>query len=63
VALLHLACVEAETDDGGYAAGRLASLLPALRTTEAHLWENPALTPAGRALLEPMMARLATLEA
>jgi HEXXH motif-containing protein len=63
VALLHRACVEAETDDGGYAAGRLASLLPALRTTEAHLWENPALTPAGRALLQPLMARLATLEA
>jgi HEXXH motif-containing protein len=62
VALLHRASVEARVDDGGYAAGRLAWLLPALRTTKAPLWENPALTPAGRALLDPLMQRLAALE-
>jgi HEXXH motif-containing protein len=63
VALLHRACVEAGVDDGGYAAARLAALLPSLRTTEVHLWDNPALTPAGRALLDPLTERVATLEA
>src|SRR6266511_463968 len=62
VALFHRACVETGVNDRGYAAGRLAALLPALRTTEGHLWENRALTPAGRALLDPLMERLATLE-
>jgi HEXXH motif-containing protein len=62
VALFHRACVETGVNDRGYAASRLAALLPALRTTEGHLWENRALTPAGRALLDPLMERLATLE-
>jgi HEXXH motif-containing protein len=61
VALLHRASVEAGVDEGGHAAARLAALLPALRTTEGHLWDNPALTPAGRALLDPLIERLATL--
>ncbi len=62
VALFQRACVETGVNDRGYAARRLAALLPALRTTEGHLWENRALTPAGRALLDPLMERLATLE-
>jgi HEXXH motif-containing protein len=62
VALLYRACIEAGVDDRGHAAGRLAALLPALRSTETHLWGNRALTPAGRALLDPLMERLATLE-
>jgi HEXXH motif-containing protein len=62
VALLCRAFIDAGVDDRGSAAGRLAALLPALRTTEGHLWENPALTPAGRALLDPLMEQLTTLE-
>ncbi len=62
VALLYWACIEAGVDDLGHAAVRLPTLLEALRSTEVHLWENPALTPAGRALLDPLMERLATLE-
>jgi len=62
VALLHRACIEADADHRGYAADRLAALIPALRTTEGHLWENPALTPVGRALLDPLTERLATLD-
>jgi HEXXH motif-containing protein len=62
VALVYRALIEAGVDDRGNAADRLAALFPALRATQAHLWENPALTPAGRALLDPLMRRLATLE-
>jgi HEXXH motif-containing protein len=62
VALLYRACIEAGVNDRGRSAARLAALLEALRSTERHLWENPALTPAGRALLNPLMERLATLE-
>lgn len=62
VALLYRACIEAGVDDLGHAAVRLPTLLEALRSTEGHLWGNPALTPAGRALLDPLMERLATLE-
>lgn len=62
VALVCRALIEAGVDDRGIAADRLAALVPALRATQAHLWENPALTPAGRAPLDPLMERLASLE-
>jgi HEXXH motif-containing protein len=61
VALVLWGFVEAGVDQRGRAADRLAALLPALRTTEVHLWQNPALTPAGRALLDPLLARLSAL--
>jgi HEXXH motif-containing protein len=61
VALLLRGFVEAGVDQRGRATDRLAALLPALRTTEDRLWRNPALTPAGRALLDPLAARLSTV--
>jgi HEXXH motif-containing protein len=61
VALVLWGFVEAGVDQRGRAADRLAALLPALRTTEAHLWQNPALTPAGRALVDPLLTRLSAL--
>jgi HEXXH motif-containing protein len=63
VALVLRGLVEAGEDQRGRAADRLAALLPALRTTEGQLWRHPALTPSGRALLDPLLARLATLSA
>jgi HEXXH motif-containing protein len=63
VALLLRGLVEAGEDRRGRAAGRLAALLPALRSTEDRLWQHPALTPSGRALLDPLLARLSTLDA
>jgi HEXXH motif-containing protein len=58
--LLHRAMVGAT--GGGHSARRLAELLPALRAAQARLRDNPALTPVGRALCDPLMDRLAGAE-
>jgi HEXXH motif-containing protein len=63
VALLLRGLVEAGEDRRGRSAARLAALLPALRTTEGQICQHPALTPSGRALLDPLLARLSTLAA
>jgi HEXXH motif-containing protein len=61
VALVLHGLVASGEDRRGRAADRLVALLPALRTTEGQLWRHPALTPSGRALLDPLLARLATV--
>ena len=48
--------------DGDHSARRLPELLPALRAVEAKLHDNPALTPVGRALCDPLRERLADVE-
>jgi HEXXH motif-containing protein len=58
--LLHRALAEA--GGGDHSAGRLSALLPALRGAGAQLWDNPALTPVGRALCDPLIERLAALD-
>jgi len=58
--LLHRALAEAGAGD--HSARRLAELLPALRAAEAQLRDNPALTPVGRALRDPLSERLAGID-
>jgi hypothetical protein len=55
--LLHRALAEA--GGGDQSARRLAELLAALRAAQAQLGDNPALTPVGRALRDPLSERLA----
>lgn len=59
--LLHRAM--AGLPGGGHSARRLPELLPALRAAEAKLRDNRALTPVGRAVCDPLMERLADVEA
>jgi HEXXH motif-containing protein len=58
--LLHRAM--AGLPGGDHSERRLPELLPALRAAEARLHDNPALTPVGRALRDPLMERLADVE-
>ena len=58
--LLHRALAGA--GGGDQSARRLAELLPALRAAEAQLGDNPALTPVGRALRDPLSERLAGID-
>lgn len=56
--LLYRRCLDGGIDDDGYCASNQATLLPQLEQLESPLLDNPALTPVGRALFEPLFRRL-----
>ncbi|HEX5707813.1 MAG TPA: HEXXH motif-containing putative peptide modification protein, partial [Pyrinomonadaceae bacterium] len=58
MSLLYRLCMEVGIDDEGYCALNQEKTLPQLEQLEAPLLDNPALTPIGRALFEPLYRRL-----
>jgi HEXXH motif-containing protein len=58
ISLLYQLCLDGGIGDDGYCRAGQSRLLPQLEQLESPLRDNPALTPIGRALFEPLFSRL-----
>jgi HEXXH motif-containing protein len=58
ISLLYRLCLDGGVADDGYCRAGLSQMLPQLEQLESPLRDNPALTPVGRALFEPLFSRL-----
>jgi HEXXH motif-containing protein len=58
VSLLYQLCLDSGVADDGYCRAAQSQILRQLKQLESPLRDNPALTPIGRALFEPLFSRL-----